>query len=1097
MSKLNTTKKILLTIITFFIFIILVSCSAKASSLKISGSYKQEYFLNESFDKTGLNVYVVYSNDKQEEITNYEVIGFDSSKVGKNEVKISYEKLEAFISLTIKEKNIISLNVTGSYKTSYLVNEPLDATGLNVEVVYEDNSIEILSSSAYTLSGFDSSTTGTKTVTVSYKNHTTTFTVLVVAIGLNVSGDYKKLYYLGETFDNTGIIVKLVNTTLDTEEEINQGDYQVLNFNSQTVGIINVTIKYLEYQTNISLVIADQNAEIETIAQTKLKVYDFPSILESSNKVSVSVEDKSLHVFETLANNNRVFSWATVSTTASVASFDFEGRVKVEVTVKGTTIVTSAKVTPLSYGITPLISGNKITFYLEQPANYTIEYNDPVPQIASKSETQEALHLFANPIETDPITAQMAENDPNIIFIAPGVWKTDTISLSSGKTVYISGGALLYGQFNAYNLSNITIRGRGFISGSIYTRRVASEKAIPMEFQKCSNIKIEGISILDPAGWVIFLQQSEDITIDNVKIITARANGDGISVQSCKNVLVTNCFVRSWDDSLVVKNTANASTENITFRDCVIWTDLAQSMEVGYECYGASMQNILFENITVLHSYHKAAMSIHNADQAEISGVTFKDITIEKAFEIGDNWQSDDDNFIIDMTIAFNPDWTKSGTVRGYIRNVTFENVKVLEQVGNVHIRMSGFDTVHNIDGVVFKDVNFNNSVLTSSQAINSNNFVSNISIQSSLVPNGASKHVYYDLMLVTSDVLKYVTTANDQAGVLVPEFSVSQSEPPYAGTKINSPMTVIATYGTSNTSWGQEQYINNESFDLDGNPISNILINNSNLWQSDNYPVPNQSGEFIALTIYFNGLKIKVGSIRLYGLENSYLFQLQNIGIYASTSLNTSTGLPNWSKKTNGEDIEFSPAKGNYADINISPQDFYAIQIRFYHKNGILYPSNAFIKYLELYPASLAFGKTPYASAYEDVYNPEKLTDGDLNTYFESEKGTFPGWIIVDLGEVYPVKIINLHLPPLSSWPDRTQRIEIKYSTSLLTNSAQSGWIVLFETTDYLFTGTHGNMISLTLSDSVDLRCIILIVYANSSPSGEAAQFSEISIYS
>ena len=46
------------------------------------------------------------------------------------------------------------------------------------------------------------------------------------------------------------------------------------------------------------------------------------------------------------------------------------------------------------------------------------------------------------------------------------------------------------------------------------------------------------------------------MSIDGVKIITARPNGDGITVQSSRNVTVSNSFVRTWDDSLVVKNYA-------------------------------------------------------------------------------------------------------------------------------------------------------------------------------------------------------------------------------------------------------------------------------------------------------------------------------------------------------------------------------------------------------------------------------------------------------------------------------------------------------------------------------------------------------------
>ena len=87
--------------------------------------------------------------------------------------------------------------------------------------------------------------------------------------------------------------------------------------------------------------------------------------------------------------------------------------------------------------------------------------------------------------------------------------------------------------------------------------------------------------------------------MNNIKIITARQNGDGISVQSCKNVNINGGFVRSWDDSLVVKNVERGTTKDVTFDGVTVWTDLAQSMEVGYETNGATMNNITFKNITV------------------------------------------------------------------------------------------------------------------------------------------------------------------------------------------------------------------------------------------------------------------------------------------------------------------------------------------------------------------------------------------------------------------------------------------------------------------------------------------------------------------
>ena len=69
----------------------------------------------------------------------------------------------------------------------------------------------------------------------------------------------------------------------------------------------------------------------------------------------------------------------------------------------------------------------------------------------------------------------MAKNDPNIIYFGPGVYKPDGIPVKSGQTVYIAGGAVIYGQMIPTELKNITIRGRGIISGAVYDRQTQNQ----------------------------------------------------------------------------------------------------------------------------------------------------------------------------------------------------------------------------------------------------------------------------------------------------------------------------------------------------------------------------------------------------------------------------------------------------------------------------------------------------------------------------------------------------------------------------------------------------------------------------------------------
>ena len=76
--------------------------------------------------------------------------------------------------------SVTSISVTTQpTKTSYTVGESLDVTGAKITVTYSDSTTAVVDVTAAMCSGFDSSTAGTKTVTVTYQGKTDTFTVTV------------------------------------------------------------------------------------------------------------------------------------------------------------------------------------------------------------------------------------------------------------------------------------------------------------------------------------------------------------------------------------------------------------------------------------------------------------------------------------------------------------------------------------------------------------------------------------------------------------------------------------------------------------------------------------------------------------------------------------------------------------------------------------------------------------------------------------------------------------------------------------------------------------------------------------------------------
>lgn len=408
----------------------------------------------------------------------------------------------------------------------------------------------------------------------------------------------------------------------------------------------------------------------------RVVLYSAPVGMQGAQDRVVTVEGSPVFVYDTAVNLNRAWMADPKLEKTPVAYFDFSGKVKVTVKAPGMKIH-SVTIRPLSLGIKPEIAGDTITFSLDKPAKLTLEINNDIHR---------ALHLFASAPEVNP----PKKGDPDVLYFGPGVHRADAIELKSSQTVYIAGGAVVYGWIHGNSVENARILGRGIIDGSVYDRW--KNTVVPINLERCKNCEIDGITILDPAAWTLNTLFCENIKINNVKIIGARSNSDGITMQSCKNLTATDCFVRSWDDSLVVKG-YDGDVKGITFDNIVIWTDLAQSCEIGYETRAKTIEDIYFKNITVLHNFHKPVMSIHNSDNAMVRNVHYENVTVEDA-QMG---TGDGTNYLIDMLVK-DSQWSQTPE-RGNIRDVYYDNIRVLS--GKLAIsRIQAYDEAHTIENV-------------------------------------------------------------------------------------------------------------------------------------------------------------------------------------------------------------------------------------------------------------------------------------------------------------------------------------------------------------------------------------------------------------
>ncbi len=402
--------------------------------------------------------------------------------------------------------------------------------------------------------------------------------------------------------------------------------------------------------------------------KTLLTLYEGPKTMTTSGTAAVKANGYELFVYDVMVNHEHIWNANTQPTDTPMTYFDFEGAVRLEIRMPGLDRdVKGAEVLPRSWGITPEVENGTVSFVITEPGAYTVVFNGSV---------NKTLHIFANPLEEEVPD----KDDPDVFYIGPGEWVMDAIALKDNQTLYLSGGAVLHSIISVAEAQNVRILGRGIIDGSDYPawNQPGSYARVPIDLNHSKDITVDGVIIANSNCWNLNSFSSKNVTINNVKIISGRQNGDGFTFQSCTNHLVTDCFARTWDDSLVIKN-YSGSTKGITFSNVQVWTDLAQSMEIGYETdkgltLDPEISEVLFENITVLYNFHKPVISIHNSDDAFVHDITYRNIVVENAFMQGDGGYNKE---LIEMTLQ-NSSWSTVRDEFGSIDNVLIDGLTVV-----------------------------------------------------------------------------------------------------------------------------------------------------------------------------------------------------------------------------------------------------------------------------------------------------------------------------------------------------------------------------------------------------------------------------------
>src|SRR5690606_23849512 len=124
---------------------------------------------------------------------------------------------------------------------------------------------------------------------------------------------------------------------------------------------------------------------------------------------------------------------------------------------------------------------------------------------------------------------------------------------------------------------------------------------------ECKKILLEGVVFQNSPAWCLHTLLCDQLTVRDIFVKNPwyAQNGDGIDVESCKNVLIENSVFDVGDDALCMKSGRDAEgrkrgmpTENVIIRNCTVYSSHG-GFVIGSEMSGGA-KNIYVSNCTFI-----------------------------------------------------------------------------------------------------------------------------------------------------------------------------------------------------------------------------------------------------------------------------------------------------------------------------------------------------------------------------------------------------------------------------------------------------------------------------------------------------------------
>ncbi len=240
---------------------------------------KTRYFVGDDFSPDGGVITVEYDNGTKKEVklSSSYCSGFDSSSEKELTITVSYLGFTDTFSVSVREPRVQSVTMTSlPTKRQYFVGDAFSPDGGIITVKKDDGSSEKVKLTAAMCKGFTSTAAGEVTVTATYLGYDMPFSVTVKEPRVTklevTSAPAKALYYTGDAFDSSGLVIHAI---YDNGDKKNVTEDSVLSgFDSATEGAKTLTVTYTSDGQSFSVTIKIKVVKLEI---AKVEIASLPT----------------------------------------------------------------------------------------------------------------------------------------------------------------------------------------------------------------------------------------------------------------------------------------------------------------------------------------------------------------------------------------------------------------------------------------------------------------------------------------------------------------------------------------------------------------------------------------------------------------------------------------------------------------------------------------------------------------------------------------------------------------------------------------------------------------------------------------------------